>query len=96
METSLWLGMVVIMLLQLLCIVGLNRAADAIRELKRTIAHIDATRQARVKGTYADRRTPGVDAEAKTRYRYPRDRRGARMGQAVERKPSHGREPDHD
>lgn len=98
METSLWLGMAVIMLLQLLVIIGLNRLADSIRENTRTIAHIDATRQSRIKGmsTPTSRRSPQVDARATIDQRYPRESRGARMGMAVERKPSHGRESDHD
>jgi len=96
METSFWFGLIVIMLMQLLTFVQLQRQREELRELQRKVVHIDATRQSRIKGTTSVRRAPTVDAEAKVQHRYPRESRGARMGQAVERKPSHGRESTDD
>lgn len=96
METSLWFGLVVLMLMQLITFLQVQRLREQIMELKRTIAHIDATRQSRLKGTTSVRRAPTVDSKAKVEHRYPRESRGARMGQAVERKPSHGRESSDD
>lgn len=94
MTASLWFGLVVIMLMLLVIFVELQRIREAIKDQTRTIAHIDATRQARIKGTVATRRNPQVDADVKVKQRYPAEYRGARMGMAVERKKTHGRRAD--
>lgn len=85
--TSLWLGLVVIMLMQLLIFVVLQHVWEELKDLKRKLAHIDATRQTRVKQNAVTRRNPGVDAKARTTRRDTDDipTRGGRMSRAVHR-----------